>query len=147
MKKIIFIAVLITTFFSCKVQFMPSNSAGYIKQATDLNYYLDSVMSIGNNCDSSTNYDVDCNDYSRFKTGYELGEVYVNNLVASYTTLDKGAWLKNQASLIKELYDGIYAYHAKAIVLSPQSIYAFKKQIDTAIEALIISEQSLNVRP
>lgn len=143
MKKILLSIILFASLVSCKVQFMPTANQAYINQITDANNVLDSVLSLGVNCDNSAIYDVDCNDYSRFKSGYEFGELYVNNLIASYSTRDKGARLKKQADAIKELYDGIYAYHAKSVTLSPESLYAFRKQIDAAFQPLIISEQSL----
>lgn len=124
---------------------MPAYDPALVAQANQVNYYIDSVLqAVVDGCDSTVSYysddHIECRDFSRFKIGYEMSELLLNNLVTSFMARDKGKLPTDQVVLIKNIFETAYAAHAKKIVITPEYAYDAKKVIDAAFSALLISE-------
>lgn len=127
----------------CKVQLSPTYSDYQVKQITYVNYLYDSMYNLMINCDSIASY-TDCRDFSNYKTGYELVEVYLNNLISDQALRSKGMILKDQAIHLKNMFEIMYSYHAKKGTLTKVEAYGFKTQLDAAFWAILNTENNLN---
>jgi hypothetical protein len=135
MKKIIFL-LSIVAFVSCKVQLMPVYNQSMINQITAAKFTVDSVYDIIINADDKS--------FENFKSGYELSEVYINNIITVEAARPKAKILADQAQRIKNVFENAYNFHAKNIVISAQTAFGFKTQIDATFDALMVSETNLN---
>ena len=135
MKKIIFILAIVA-FVSCKVQFMPTYNQSMINQITAAKFTVDSVYDVIINADDK--------GFANYQTGYQLSEVYINGIVTSESARPKAKILADQAQRIKNVFENAYNYHAKNIIISSQTAFGFKTQIDATFDALMVSETNLN---
>jgi hypothetical protein len=135
MKKIIFLLAIVA-FVSCKVQLMPVYNQSMINQITAAKFTVDSVYDVIINADDKS--------FENYKSGYELSEVYINNIITSEAARPKAKILADQAQRIKNVFENAYNYHAKNIIISSQTAFGFKTQIDATFDALMVSETNLN---
>lgn len=138
MKKSILVLSLMVSVLaiSCKVQLMPVYNQSMIDQITAAKFTVDSVYDVIINADDKI--------FENYKSGYELSEVYINGIVTSEAARPKAKILADQAQRIKNVFENAYNYHAKNIIISSQTAFGFKTQIDATFEALMVSETNLN---
>jgi hypothetical protein len=135
MKKIIFLLAIVA-FVSCKVQLMPVYNQSMINQIAAAKFTVDSVYD-----EAQAHPEL---GFAHVKTGYELSEIYINNIMAVEAARPKAKILADQAQRIKNVFENAYNYHAKNIVISAQTAFGFKTQIDATFDALMVSETNLN---
>lgn len=136
MKKILALFLAISLLASCKVQLMPTYDQSMINQITAAKFTVDSVYDVIINADDK--------GFANYQTGYQLSEVYINGIVTSESARPKAKILADQAQRIKNVFENAYNFHAKNIVISAQTAFGFKTQIDATFDALMVSETSLN---
>lgn len=136
MKKILLSIILVATFYSCKVQLVPTYNAPIVNDAVDARVYCDSMYN-AMILSPPANY----KDYINL---YNLENVKISNLVFSESIRPHSKILLQQVQRIQNNFKIFQNDHATNIVLKPAILAGYKAIMDDLFRIYISSQNNLN---
>lgn len=136
MKKILLSIILMATFFSCKIQLVPTYNAPIVNDAVDARVYCDSIYNVMIALPPA--------NYANFVNLYALENVKITNLVFSESIRPHGKVLLQQAQRIQNNFKIFQTDHALNITLGPSILGGYKAIMDDLFRSYISSQNNLN---